>query len=101
LGWILKYQQKGFYGGLLKYLGPWFKDLALQKESHILEGLLKLDHVHMLISIPLKYSVSQVVGLLKGKSASQIAQVYLRKRKNFTGQHLWARGIFYFHPWDG
>jgi len=79
---------------LRKYLGPCFKDLASQKQCQILEGHLKPDHVHMLVSIPPKYSVSQVVGFLKGKSAIQIARVYLGKRKNFTGQHFWARGYF-------
>jgi putative transposase len=79
---------------LRRYLGPWFRDLAVQKESQILEGHLKPDHVHMLVSIPPKYSVAQVVGFLKGKSAIQIARVYLGKRKNFTGQHFWARGYF-------
>ena len=79
---------------IAKYLGPWFRDLAVQKESQILEGHLKPDHVHMLISIPPKHSVAQVVGFLKGKSAIQIARVYLGKRKNFTGQHFWARGYF-------
>ena len=94
LVWIPKYRKKELYGGLRKYLGPSFKDLASQKECQILEGHLKPDHVHMLISIPPKYSVSQVVGFLKGKSAIQIARVYLGKRKNFTGQHFWARGYF-------
>ena len=94
LVWIPKYRKKELYGGLRKYLGPWFKDLASQKESQILEGHLKPDHVHMLISIPPKYSVSQVVGFLKGKSAIQIARVYLGKRKNFTGQSFWARGYY-------
>ena len=59
-----------------------------------MEGHLKPDHVHMLISIPPKYAVSQVVGFLKGKSAIQIARVYLGKRKNFVGHHFWARGYF-------
>src|SRR5208337_4252818 len=86
--------KKGLYGELRKHLGSLFKELAGQKESPILEGHLKPDHVHMLISIPPKYSVSQVVGFLKGKSAIQIARVYLGKRKNFTGQHFWARGYF-------
>ena len=79
---------------LRKHLGPLFKDLASQRESKILEGHLKPDHVHMLISIPPKLSVSQVVGFIKGKSAIQIARVYLGKRKNFTGEHFWARGYF-------
>ena len=94
LVWIPKYWKKELYGGLRKHLGPLFKDLAYQRESKILEGHLKPDHVHMLISIPPKLSVSQVVGFLKGKSAIQIARVYLGKRKNFTGEHFWARGYF-------
>ena len=94
LVWIPKYRKKELYGGLRKHLGPLFKDLASQRESKILEGHLKPDHVHMLISIPPKYSVSQVVGFLKGKSAIQIARVYLGRRKNFVGHHFWARGYF-------
>ena len=88
LVWIPKYRKKELYGGLRKHLGPLFKDLASQRESKVLEGHLKPDHVHMLISIPPKLSVSQVVGFIKGKSAIQIARVYLGKRKNFTGQHF-------------
>ena len=94
LVWIPKCRKKGLYGGLRKHLGPLFKDLASQRESKILEGHLKPDHVHMLISIPAKYSVSQVVGFLKGKNAIQIARVYLGRRKNFVGHHFWARGYF-------
>ena len=94
LVWIPKYRRKELYGGLRKHLGSLFKDLASQRESKILEGHLKPDHVHMLISIPPKLSVSQVVGFLKGKSAIQIARVFLGKRKNFTGEHFWARGYF-------
>jgi len=94
LVWIPKYRKKELYGGLRKHLGPLFKDLACQRESKIVEGHLKPDHVHMLISIPPKLSVSQVVEFLKGKSAIQIARVYLGKRKNFTGEHFWARGYF-------
>ena len=94
LVWIPKYRRKDLNSGLRKYLGSFFKDLASQKECKILEGHLKPDHVHMLISIPPKYAVAQVVGFLKGKSAIQTARVYLGKRKNFTGQHFWARGYF-------
>jgi putative transposase len=57
-----------------------------------LEGHLMPDHVHILISIPPKYSVSQVVGFIKGKSAISIARTYAGRRKNFTGQKFWARG---------
>ena len=52
------------------------------------------DHVHMLLSIPPKYAVAQVVGYIKGKSAIHIARTYVGVRKNFTGQHFWARGYF-------
>jgi putative transposase len=68
--------------------------LARQRESEIEEGHLMPDHVHMMISIPPKYSVSQVVGYIKGKSAIHIARVYGEKRRNFVGQHFWARGYF-------
>ena len=52
------------------------------------------DHVHMMLSIPPKYSVSQVVGFIKGKSAIHLARVYGERKRNFVGQHFWARGYF-------
>src|SRR4051794_37072773 len=52
------------------------------------------DHVHMMISIPPKYAVSQVIGYIKGKSAIHMARVYGERKRNFTGQHFWARGYF-------
>jgi putative transposase len=52
------------------------------------------DHVHMMISIPPKYAVSQVIGFIKGKSAIHLARVYGEKKRNFVGQHFWARGYF-------
>ncbi len=94
LVWIPKYRRKLLYGKLRGQLGSLLKDLAEQKESQILEGHLQPDHVHMLISIPPKYAVSQVVGFMKGKSAIHIARVYLGRRQNFIGQHFWARGYF-------
>ena len=53
-----------------------------------------IDHVHMLIAIPPKYAVSQVVGFIKGKSAIHLARVYGERKRNFVGQHFWARGYF-------
>ncbi len=73
--WIPKCRRKIFYGGLRKYLGKVFRDLARRKECEILEGHLMENHVHMLVSIPPKYAVSQVIGYLKGKSAIHIARV--------------------------
>ena len=92
--WIPKYRKKKLYGKLRQHLGALIKDLAKQKESMVLEGHLMSDHVHMLISIPAKYAVSQVIGFIKGKSAIYVARTYVGQRKNFTGQNFWARGYF-------
>ena len=92
--WIPKYRKKLLFGSLRKYLGDVFRELALQKESKVLEGHLMGDHVHMLVSIPPKYAVSQVVGYIKGKSAIHIARTYAGYRHNFIGQNFWARGYF-------
>jgi len=94
LVWILKYRKKVIYGEIRKYLGEAFHELAAHRESKIEEGHLKGDHVHMLISIPPKYSVSQVVGYIKGKSAIHIARTYAGRKRNFTGQKFWARGYY-------
>ena len=77
-----------------KHLGDVLHDLAYQKESKILEGHLQADHVHMLVSIPPKYSVAQVVGFIQAKSAIHIARSYLGRRKNYHEMHFWARGYF-------
>jgi putative transposase len=82
------------YGQLRKNIGDMFHDLARQKESRVLEGHLQPDHVHMLILIPPKYTVSQVVGYMKGKSAIHIARTYLGQRRNYSGMSFWARGYF-------
>jgi putative transposase len=92
--WIPKYRKKKLFEGLRKELGPVLRELARHKESEVLEGRLMLDHVHMLIAIPPKYAVAQVVGYIKGKSAIHIARTYGGRQKNFTGEHFWARGYF-------
>jgi putative transposase len=91
--WIPKCRRKVLYGQLRKELGPVLRKLALHKESEVVEGNLKVDHVHMVLSIPPKYSVSQVVGYVKGKSAIWVARTSGRTR-NFVGQHFWARGYY-------
>ena len=91
---IPKRRRKVLYGELRKHLGDLFRRLAMQKESRVEEGHLMLDHVHMMLSIPPKYAVSQVIGYIKGKSAIHLARVYGERRRNFTGQHFWARGYF-------
>jgi len=91
---IPKYRRKAIYGQLRRELGEVFRRLARQRESEIEEGHLQVDHVHMMISIPPKYAVAQVVGYIKGKSAIHIARNYGERRRNFVGQHFWARGYF-------
>ena len=91
---IPKYRRKALYGELRRYLGDVFRKLAAQKESRIEEGHLLSDHVHMLIAIPPKYAVSQVIGFIKGKSAIHLARVYSERKRNFVGAHFWARGYF-------
>ncbi len=71
-----------------------FHRLAEQKGCRIEEGHILPDHVHMLISIPPKLAVSSVVGYLKGKSAIHVARHFLKRERNYAGQHLWARGYF-------
>jgi putative transposase len=86
--WIPKYRKKTIFEDLRKHLGEIFRDLATQKECKVVEGHLMPDHVHILISIPPKHSVSQVVGFIKGKSAIQIARNFQGRKKNFVGQHF-------------
>jgi putative transposase len=91
---IPKYRSKAIFGQIRRDLGEVFRRLARQKESVIEEGHLMPDHVHMMISIPPKYAVSQVVGFIKGKSAIHIARTYAGRTRNYVGQHFWARGYF-------
>ncbi len=91
---IPKYRRKVLYGSLRPHLGKVFRQLAQQKECRVEEGHLMPDHVHMLLSIPPKYAVSQVVGYMKGKSAIHLARTYAERKRNFVGQHFWARGYF-------
>ena len=91
---IPKYRKKALYEGLRNELGKVFRTLARQKECEVEEGHLHSDHVHMLISIPPKHSVAQIVGYIKGKSAIHIARVHFDRRRNFVGHHFWARGYF-------
>ena len=91
---IPKCRRKTLYGQLRQQLGEVFRALAQHKESRIEEGHLMADHVHMMIAIPPKYAVSNVVGYIKGKSAIHLAREYGERKRNFVGQHFWARGYF-------
>ena len=91
---IPKYRKKRIYGQLRRELGEVLRRLAEQKECRIEEGHLQPDHVHMMISIPPKHSVAQVIGYMKGKSAIHVARTYGERKRNFVGAHFWARGYF-------
>ena len=86
--------RKVLYGELRRHLGEVFRTLTEQKEIRIEEGHLMPDHVHMMIAIPPKYSVAHVVGYIKGKSAIHVARTFMERKRNFVGQHFWARGYF-------
>ena len=91
---IPKCRRKTLYAQLRTHLGEVFRNLAAQRESRIIEGHLMPDHVHMMIAIPPKYAVAQVVGFIKGKSAIHLARVYGERKRNFVGQHFCACGYF-------
>jgi putative transposase len=91
---IPKKCKKRIFGVLRRHLGEVFHKLAVQKESKIVEGHLMVDHVHMCISIPPKYAVSNVVGYIKGKSAIAIARRFGGREWNFMGEVFWARGYY-------
>jgi putative transposase len=80
------------YGNLRKHLGEVFRKLAEQKKSRREERHLLADHVHMMISIPPKYAVSQMVGFIKAKRAIHLARVYGERKQSYAGQSFWARG---------
>lgn len=92
--WIPKYRKKKIFVAIRSELGRVLHKLAEQRESEILEGHLMLDHVHILISIPPKRSVAQVIGYLKGKSAIYLARNLGGRKRNFRGENFWARGYY-------
>lgn len=89
---IPKRRKHKLYGKIRTFLGPVFHELAKQKRSEILEGHMVKDHVHMLIKIPPKYAVSEVIGYLKGKAAIAVARQFGGRKRNFNGERFWARG---------
>ena len=89
---IPKCRKKALYGKIRKFLGPIFHELAGQRNSKVIEGHMVQDHVHIMISIPPKYSVAEVIGYMKGKSAIAVARQFGGRQRNFNGERLWARG---------
>ena len=92
LVFIPKFRKKVLYGKIRKFLGPVFHELARQRDCTIMEGHMVQDHVHMLIKIPPKHSIAQVIGYIKGKSAIAVARQFSGRNRNFNGEKFWARG---------
>ena len=91
---IPKRRKKKLFGALRRHLGEIFRELAKHKDSAVVEGHLMADYVHICLSIPPKYAVSNVVGYIKGKSAITIARRFGGRTRNFTGEVFWVRGYF-------
>lgn len=92
--WVPKKRRKVIYGNLRKELGSILRRLSEYKGVEVIEGTLCIDHIHMCLAIPPKYSVATIVGYLKGKSAMIIFEKYSRLKKNFKGHSFWARGYY-------
>jgi putative transposase len=92
LVFIPKFRKKILYGKIREFLGKIFHELAGQRNCKILEGHMVQDHVHMLITISPKYSVAEIVGYIKGKSAIAVARQFGGRKRNFNGERFWARG---------
>ena len=92
--WVPKKRRKIVYGKLRKELGAILRRLCEYKGVEVVEGTLCSDHIHMCLAIPPKYSVSTIVGYVKGKSAMILFEKYSRLKKNFRGHRFWARGYY-------
>ena len=89
---VPKGRKKELYGKIREFLGGVFHEMAGQKGCKIDEGHMSVDHVHMLVRIPPKYSVAEVIGYIKGKSAIAVARHFGGRKRNFNGEKFWARG---------
>ncbi len=92
--WVPKKRRKVVYSKLRDEVRTILCRLSEYKGVEVIEGKVCLDHVHICLSIPPKYSVSTIVGYLKGKSAMILFEKYSRLKKNFRGHHFWARGYY-------
>ena len=89
-----KYRRKAIYGQYKKSIGQILRQLCNYKGVEIIEGHLMIDHIHMLVSIPPKYSVSQFMGYLKGKSSLMIFDRHANLKYKFGNRHFWAEGYY-------
>lgn len=92
--WVPKRRRKVVYGKLREEIGTILRRLCEYKGVKLLEGKACIDHIHVCVAIPPKYSVSTIVGYLKGKSAIIVFEKYSKLKKNFMGHSFWARGYY-------
>ena len=89
-----KYRRQVIYGKIKKDIGLMLRKLCEYKQIEILEAEVCRDHIHMLVSIPPKYSVSQIMGYLKGKSSLMIFEKYANMKYKYGNRHFWCRGYY-------
>ncbi len=92
--WVPKKRQKVIYGKLRQEIVRILRRLCEYKKIEIVEGKACLDHLHLCLSIPPKYSVAEMIGYLKGKSSMILFEQYSKLKRNFKGHHFWARGYY-------
>lgn len=91
---VPKYRRMEIYGQIKQDIGVILRKLCQQKGVEIIEAEACPDHIHMLISIPPKYSVSQIMGYLKGKSSLMIFDRHANLKYKYGNRHFWARGYY-------
>ena len=89
-----KYRRQIIYGKIKADIGQMLRKLCEYKGIEILEAEACKDHIHMLVSIPPKYSVAQIMGYLKGKSSLMIFEKYANLKYKYGNRHFWCRGYY-------
>lgn len=89
-----KYRRQVIYGKIKADIGIMLRKLCEYKQVEIIEVEACKDHIHMLVSIPPKYSVSQIMGYLKGKSSLMIFEKYANMKYKYGNRHFWCRGYY-------
>ncbi len=89
---VPKYRRKVLFGRVRRQIGPIIRQLCRQKGVELVEGNASVDHIHMVLSVPPKFSIAMLIGYQKGKSAIQIHRQFRGVKQGFTGKHFWSRG---------
>jgi len=89
---VPKYRRKVLFGQIRQCIGEIIRQLCRQKQVELIEGHAMPDHIHLVLSVPPKYSIAMFIGYLKGKSAIQLHRQLQGVKKGFTGKHFWFRG---------